>query len=218
MPRKNSKQQKSQSTSIARAVRPPPYQSVTKFTVRRRYVTTSSASGTVSGFTLCDSIGAVCTATNASIIGVAAAARIISVELWGAAASSTLSSSTVSISWNPGTNTAAQFGSNLEVSDTSTSSAIVPYIKSRPPKESAAAFWNARLLPNGTLNTGFLFQLSAPTGSFVDVVTEVCFLDAGKATALVATPITSGTAGSFAYVSLDGVAGTYNPVSVGFFT
>jgi len=168
--------------------------------------------------TLCDSFGLVCTGSNATAVSLIAAARLISVEIWGQTTTSS-TASTVSVEFNNGSNFNPTYGPGTEVSDSSTSSAYTPYVMAKPPKNSNAAFWQGRTNLSGSLNaTTVCYVNNSIAGGIVDVVAEVILHDNGKATPVTATVITTGTAGCLAYAPLDGIGGGVLPVGVGYFT
>jgi hypothetical protein len=202
---------------LQRGIRPIQFDPNTKFMSRRRFNSASALTATCSPQSICDANGLVCTATNSTAVGIASAVRIISVEIWGPPAS-TAGVSTVSIDWAPtGSAQFINFSAPTEISDTSTSAAYVPYVRARPPKGSAASFWQARTKSTGAVNTDLIFTINVPTGAVVDVLFEVVLADFGRSSAIPVTNITTGTNGAFAYACLDGVAGALQPTGVNFF-
>jgi len=162
---------------------------------------------------LCDAFGQFCTA-NSVARGIVAAARIISVEMWGQA-SATSTPSTVGVTWGSGTSALVNYGASMEASDTSTSTAYTPHVRVRPPKNSNAAFWQVRTVAGGALNTANVLTFeSSIAGSIIDIVCEVVLYDLAITSAVPSSPSGATVVGSFAYPPLDGGGGVLIPIGV----
>jgi hypothetical protein len=123
---------------------------------------------------------------------------------------------TVGVSFINSSTTQALYGAGTEASDTSTSSAYTPYVKAKPPRNSAAAFWAPRMSADtpGSFNLYPLVEIEGPSGSVLDIVMEVVFFDSSRTNTIAVTAISQGTAGAFAYPPLDGAGGILVPVGV----
>jgi len=95
------------------------------------------------------------------------------------------------------------FESNKEVSDSSTSSAYVPYVEARPPRGSSASFWQA---VGSNWSSEVFFDLALTDGSFIDLEIEYVQAD-GAASPTSSLAISGGSAGAVRYPSLDGYGG-----------
>lgn len=208
------------------SARPPSFDPNTRFVTRRRFQVAAGAGQiTVTASSIADAQGMVCRVANTTAVGIVAATKIRSVEVWGAmnanaSAPVLASSSTIELVW--GTDflaTQSAYAPGLAVSDTSTSVALPPHLKATPPRNSNAAFWQNRTTAAGGINNGVtMFTLIAPTGSILDIVCDCVLADQGKGSPLVTTAITSGALGAFAYYFLDGVTSQLTPVGVDTFT
>lgn len=205
--------------AVIAAIRPGRFDPNTRFIYRRRFeLSAANTEWTVTAGSLCNAYGMVCTATNSTAVGVVMAARLISVEIWGANTAGS-QTSTVSVEFNNGTALNPTYGPGTEVSDSSTSTAYTPYVKAKPPKRSNAAMWQGRTTLGGGVSTVTIFTINNTiAGGVVDVVCEVVLSDFGKASAIPASAISSGLAGAFAYAPLDGVGGGVLPVGADYFT
>ncbi len=140
MPKAKSKVNSSQSTA-----RPVQFDPNTRFVTRRRFqVAAGAAQINVTAQSLCDCQGMVCKTTNTTAVGIVAAVKVRSVEIWGAmnaaaSAPALASSSTIELVW--GVDFTAQqspYTPGLAVSDTSTSLSMPPHLKATPPRASNA--------------------------------------------------------------------------------
>jgi hypothetical protein len=119
--------------------------------------------------------------------------------MWGTTAAAG-SSSTVSVNWAN-----SNFGADIEVSDTSSSTAYPPYVTTSPPKGTEASWWHL------SSNTTALAYLNYPSGAIVDVDVELTLCDGDSPSTYA---IASGLAGVVYYLSLDLVSHTLTPVSL----
>ncbi len=145
--------------------------------------------------------GAMCTVANTTLKGIVNAVKLHSVEVWTPPASQG-AAATVSLQWNSGA-----FAPDVEVSDTTISTAMPAHIKTSPPPGSSASFW----MGESAANT--MFTLTAPTGSIIDV--DVTGVLADTQAALTSYTVAAGTLGAFYYLPLDGATDGYLPVSLG---
>lgn len=210
------------------ATRPPQYDANFRVTRKLRFKAKSS-SGIVpiSVATLCECFGLVCTATNATAVPVWGFIRVKKIECWASpdntqGAGTITQNSSAAIVW--GLQNAlgvANFGTNREVRDDSTSAAYPAHVVATPPRGSNASLWQSRLDQSGVRRTGAgntVFSVLPTTGCIVDVTVEMVAMDAGKSTAVPAIVITTGTAGAYAYANLDGIGGVFEPAGVDAFT
>jgi len=141
------------------------------------------------------------TTTNTTVTAFTGSVRVKRVEIW--AVGQTLGTAiTCSVLWAGTTNSA-----DVEVSDTSVSTAAPAHINSRPPRNSLASFWNIA-------GTQTLFSLVAPAGCIIDVEVEQTLFDddnGSNATVSVATAVV----GTVYYLSLDpNATHRYAPISL----
>jgi hypothetical protein len=157
----------------------------------QRYVTTGTGT-TLTAKNIAASFGSMCTVTNSTCTTLYDAVRVKRIKIWGTAAAA---SSTVSVEWSaasPGVNYA-----NVEVSDTSTSTAYPPFVSTAPPRESLASFWT------NAFSSVVLATLTLPNaGTIIDVEAELIISD--SATAAETTTVVTGVLGEVYYLPLDG--------------
>ncbi len=104
------------------------------------------------------------------------AVRLKSVEMWGIDDTTSNAFTTVAIQWL-GTN-----GAKSEV--TATGNSMRPaHLKSKPPQQSSAGFWNRA----GQNESTALFDLTGPQGTVVDIVIEFILVDGAGVKYLVTT-------------------------------
>lgn len=166
-----------------------------------RFTSSSGTPTTINVNSLLGAAGTMCTVANTTVSTFFESVRVGRVQIWTPPAAQG-SFATCSLEWFGGTS-----ANNLEVSDTSISTATPAYISSRPPRLSLAAFWQKPAALN-------LFQLTAPSGSIIDVDLELIMSD--DETTPATTAVASGTLGIVYYLALDSANGThiYTPVSL----
>jgi len=128
--------------------------------------------------------------------------RMNRIELWAPVASQG-SAATVSVLWySPTTN-----ASELEVSDTSMSTAMPAHLVAAPPVRSLASFWQTDL-------TTPLAYLTVPVGGVIDVYLDLVLEDG--ATTIQPSPLVlvGAIPGSTYYEPLDGRGGVFVPISL----
>lgn len=178
-------------------VRPPTFLPNPSFTRKIRFICNASGGYNVTPKAVANGCGVMCTSsTSASTL--ITAFKIRRVQIWGMSGSS---NQTVALTWF-GDQT-LNFESNKEFSDSSTSSAYVPYLNLVPPNHSSARDWQA---VGGSFSTGVIFALNCGNGSIIDLTLDVIVGD-GNASPTAATAITGGTAGVIKYGPLDGYGG-----------
>lgn len=190
---------------VAACLRPPAFLPNPHFTRKVRFGCSSTGGYNVTPKACGNAIGVMCTSTT-SASTLITAFRLKRVQIWGVAAQSGITN-TVALTWF-GDQT-LNFESNREVSDSSTSTAYVPYIDATPPKRSSAADWQA---VGGSLSSAVLFSINLPSGSIIDCTFEVVLAD-GAASPTAATAISGGTAGTIKYGPLDGYGGGQLPAT-----
>jgi hypothetical protein len=131
--------------------------------------------------------------------------KINLVEAWTTSSAAGFGS-TITLLWGDSTQGAAN--NNLEVSDTTVSSAFPAHIMTSPPRGSNASFWQ-----NGQASVN-LFEITYSAGSVVDVHVTGILLDGSAG---VGGPLTlvGATVGAIYYEPLDGRAtGLLDPVAL----
>ncbi len=120
------------------------------------------------------------------------ALKVRSVELWAAPAALG-AGATVSVNWFGASNSP-----NLEVSDTSLSTSTNAHIRSMPPVNSTASFWQ-----RASVSTN-MFTLVLPAGGICDL--EVDMILADQDVALVTGAVATAVVGTVYYLALDHIA------------
>jgi len=176
----------------------------TTFTKKFRY---AAYDGSTPGVTF--KVGSLLTlllmATSATAsFGIIQSARIKEIELWGANGGSG-TPSTIYVQWAPAAENACQ----IQASDTSLSVDYPAHVRSRPPKGSAAEFWQ------GTPQIAdemFSIGQGGCSSYAVDLTVELVLSNGGIG---IATTVSGATAGAIYFPSLDAYNGTgyYPPVS-----
>ena len=196
MPRRNKQRAK------VRRLNPP--QIPTNVAVRHiyRFRSTSATTTVIQDTNLCDIGGAMCTVVNTALRPLALTVKVHSVAIWAPPASQG-AAATCSIAWTSlGGNTYLQ---EIEVSDTTVSTAVPAHVHAKPPPGSGASVWLGR----GGVS---IFWLTAPVGSVIDVdCTHVLNDTVDLGTAL---GVAAGNLGQLYWPPLDGVTDVYLPVSL----
>jgi hypothetical protein len=186
-------------------MRPPQFLANPTHSRRIRFGCIASGGYNVTPKAVGNAIGVMCTSSTQAYT-IATAFRVKRIQIWGAPL--TTNSNTIALTWF-GDQT-LNFESNREVSDSSTSSAYVPYIDVAPPKRSSAADWQA---VGGSFSTGVLFAVNlGSTGCIIDITLEYVQAD-GNASPTSGTVISGGTAGVVKYGPLDGYGGGQLPAT-----
>lgn len=184
-------------------LRPPTFLPNPAFSRKIRFACNASGGYNVTPKAIGNAIGVMCTSsTSASTL--VTAFKIKRIQIWGVSGTS---NQTISLTWF-GDQT-LNFESNKEFSDSSTSTAYVPYLNLVPPNHSSARDWQA---VGGSFSTGVIFALNCGNGSIIDLTLDVIVGD-GNASPTAATAITGGTAGVIKYGPLDGYGGGSLPAT-----
>ncbi len=182
--------------------KPPSIKSNIYFTHRFRY---AAVSGAGTGVTVADLLLAIAVKiTTTSASSVIQAFRIKSLELWSNVQGT--GNATVSVLWNSSTTNASE----MEISDSTTSSAVPAHIHTAPPRNGQASFWQGT--NNPTIN---LFSVQANTlNTVMDLVLDVVLADGNTSvtenTPTAAQPV--GTVVSFGIPS--NTTTVFSPVSL----
>jgi hypothetical protein len=180
---------------------PPQFNSNIKHNHRFRFLgITSTFSGVISPKMMLSATGVIATVTNTTAALIHFSGRIKSIEMWCPPASQG-AAATCSVEWVGGNNSP-----NVEVSDTSVSVSKPAHLKSKPPFNSLAAFWQINS------NTSALFTLLCPVGTIIDLVLDLVFNDQDATTV---TTVTTGVLSTIYYLALDhGTSDKLVPVSL----
>jgi hypothetical protein len=180
---------------------PPQIENTLKIKSRIRYVSGSDSIVSVSVADLIGSFGGTCTVTNSIFKPWASSCRIIKVEAWPSA--STTTEQSANLSWNSGVSGLNRDSEkSKDVPGGVTTSGKVTF---RPPKKSVASDWMAASI--GSTN---VMTLTCNTVTLLDVTAE--FTLANQFTSGTQT-IATGTLGSIYYLPLDGASShIYFPV------
>jgi hypothetical protein len=179
-----------------RDIRPPQISSNPRMRHKFRFAAGSSGAGTynITNNDILLAAGGIGTSTNSTITAIFGSFKILAVEAWAMAGSS--SAATVGINWNG----SPVFVSNGETSDTSVSPAYPAHFLARPPKESNASFWQ-------TGSSGTLFILYIPNDTVIDVLMDLVMTD--QLDVVTVTAVSSVVVGNQYFLALDG-AGSNN--------
>jgi hypothetical protein len=120
-----------------------------------------------------------------------AGVKLRALDIWGASA---LADASITLQWK------SEYGPTKVLNDASSSTAYIPHISSKPPKESLAAAWSTV----GSNESTVLFSLNLTSDSIVDVHITAVFGNAfvGE-TAGTTIAIAAGTAGNIGMPALD---------------
>jgi len=180
---------------------PPQLNSNIQYSHRFRFLSGTGNSTSITIQRLISMCGVIATTTTTGSAWVGSL-RVREVEIWSPP-SAQGQAVTCSLEWVAGLGSAG----TQEVSDTSMSVARPAHIRTRPPRNSLASFWN-----NGG-NNPQMFVLVAPTGSIVDVTVDLVMFD-DEITAPTVVTLTAATVGNVYYMPLDGHGGSFVPVSL----
>jgi len=174
------------------AIRPPQISANPRMRHKFRFGAGSSGAGTyvITNNDLILACGGICTVANSTITAIFSSFKILFVEAWAQAGAAP---ATIILNWN-GT---PVFVANAESSDTSVSPAYPAHIRSVPPKESNASFWQ-------TASSGSLFVLTVPNDTVIDVLVDLIMSDQQDVDTV--TGVSTATLGSQYFLALDGAA------------
>lgn len=185
---------------------PPQFNAHAKYTRTFRYTSLSGAVLPISSQDILQSAGCVA-ATTTSAYPIYNSLRIRKISIWtpppsqGAAA-------TCTVAWANPTGSGSVNSPAIEVSDTSVSTAQPATLVTRPPKLSIPSFWQQT-------STLVLCNITAPTGSIIDLCVDLIHCDGLLYDNNVPVTIIGGTVGLTYYFALDGEASKeYTPVAL----
>jgi hypothetical protein len=183
--------------------KPPQFSSNIVATHKFRFTSFSGSKVAITVGDILGAIGGIGTSAT-TVASIASAFQIQNIQIWAPPASQG-SVATVQLEWAGSTNSP-----NVAVSDTSSSVTTPARVSSRPPKNSQASFWQ-----NINISTAFLFQLTAPTGSIIDLTVRfVVNNDENVGTAFITTVTTAVLNVSY-FLALDGPAtNQFRPVAL----
>jgi len=130
-----------------------------------RYAASASFSEPITNNNVLGALGGIGTVVNSTITNFFGSFRINRIRIWGASTGALVSS--VSVTFFSAVGNAA---TNMEFSDSSTSSAEPPYLQCAPPKGSQASFWNSS-------SASTLFTVVSSTPCIVDLDVSAVFAD-----------------------------------------
>lgn len=130
-----------------------------------RYAASAAFNVTVTNNGMLGALGGIGTTTNSTITNFFGSFKIHKFRIWGASTGALVSS--VSITFFSGVGSAP---TNMEFSDSSTSSAEPPYLQCAPPKGSQASFWNGS-------SASILFTIVSSTPCILDMDVSAIFAD-----------------------------------------
>jgi len=177
-----------QQSQMARQFHPPQDRGLVQFSHKFRYASTGVTNLAVGTTQLINAL-AVGKVVNTSVSSIFYAVKIKSIEIWAPPASQG-SSAFTSILWIGGAS-----GTDINVNDMSMSTAEPAHVLTRPPKGSSASFWT-----NADNLITSLFQITAPSGSVVDIVMD-CIVASDQFQTT--TSVTTATVGAIYGLYLD---------------
>jgi len=184
-----------------RRVAPPQFLSNVSFGHSYRFTSTNSTATALTGTSILCAAGTMGTVVNNTVTSFFLSFKIKKVEIWTPPASQG-AAATCSVDWTGSEN----FSATREVSDTTVSVDRPAYVASRPPAQSAAAFWQGP-------GTATICTITAPTGSIIDLHLSLILSDGDVAAAT--TAVTTASVGGVYYMSLDpNATHHYTPVSL----
>lgn len=167
---------------------------------RYRFRATAAFSGAISQLQVLSSLGTMGTVANTTVAHLFKSFRLKNIEIW-APPPSQGATVTTSVEWLGVGNSP-----NLEVSDTHVSVSRPAYLKTAPPPQSLASFWQISAGAN-------LFNLVAPVGAIIDISYEMIMVDQTSASTTVGAATV--TLGQVYYLALDhGTSDLLVPVSL----
>jgi len=184
-----------------RRVAPPQFLSNVSFGHTYRFTSTNATATALTGTSILCAAGSMGTVVNTTVTSFFLSFKIKKIEIWTPPASQG-AAATCSVDWTGSEN----FSATREVSDTTVSVDRPAYVSTRPPAQSAAAFWQGP-------GTATLCTLIAPTGSIVDIQLALILSDGDVAAAT--TAVATCSVGGTYYLSLDpNATHRYVPVSL----
>jgi len=179
---------------------PPMISSNVRLSHRFRFVSTSGTATAITPTSLLGAAGTVGVIINSFVACINESVKLRSVEIWSPPAAQG-GNATCSVDWVGFNNSP-----NVEVSDTTVSVAQPAHVRTAPPAQSLAAFW--QVAGSGTLCT-----ITAPTGSIIDVNLDLILSD--DESALTTIAVTTDAVSVMYYLSLDpNATHRFTPVSL----
>jgi hypothetical protein len=167
-----------------------------------RFTSTSATATAITPTSLLGAAGTVCNTGNTAVACIFQSVKVNKLRMW-APPPAQGSVATCSVEW---IGSVASQISNLEVSDSSNSTATPAIVSCRPPRQSLASFWQQP-------GTNTLFTLTAPVGTIIDVSLSLIMQD--DDVGVPGIGIATGTSGLIYFLSLDpNATHHYVPVSL----
>jgi len=205
MPRNKSrgKQQRSQDTYESRMTQVPRIPTIqTNPIIRHTYRYTAASGGQnirITGESLRNAAGAICTVVNSNLTGIAQACRLKRIRIWGpVVAASPIVPVTVSVRWMGAQGVQGLFSDAAEPSDTSVNPMVPAYLDVVPPRGTDASMW-FKSVPSGAVRD--LLTIGCPAGSIVDVTAEWVLADGQFGDGYA---VSTGVLGTMYFPPLDG--------------
>lgn len=167
-----------------------------------RYISATGSQTTIYSGDLIAACGNIAVLTT-SLYAIAATVKLRSIRIWTPPASQG-STATCSVNWFGGPQSP-----NTAISDTTISVTVPAKISTRPPPKSLASFWVTEATSTD------LFDITAPSGSVIDVSLSFIFTDSIVGTSVNST-VVGKSIGQIYYAGLDGTfsSSTFKPVSL----
>lgn len=183
-------------------LKPPQLRVNPKVTHSFRYVSATGSQTVIYSGDLIAACGNIAVLTT-SLYAIAATAKLNSIRIWSPPASQG-SNVTCSVNWFGGPQSP-----NVNVSDTTVSVTAPAQIFTKPPRMSLASFWVTEATSTD------LFDITAPSGSIIDVSISFIFTDSVVGTSVNST-VSGKSVGQIYYAGLDGTfsSSTFKPVSL----
>jgi len=181
---------------------PPQITSNIMYKHRYRFTSSSGTATSITCLSAAGAVGGICTVVNSSLETWSGSVKIDEIEIWTPPASQG-AAATCSVNW------VSNFVStnNQEVSDTTVSVGKPAHVCTRPPPMSISSFWQS------ASSTSTLCQITAPSGSIIDVVISSIISDDDTGPNPIA--IGAGVLGNVYYLSLDpNATHRFTPISL----
>lgn len=171
-------------------VNPPMFRSNIVHRHKFRFAASAAFTKTLTGNAMLGAAGCMGTVVNTSVVLFHTAVKVRSIEMWATPAALG-GTATVSVNWLGGNNSP-----NIEVSDTTLSTATNAHVLAIPPVSSLAKFWqNVNVAP---IN---ICTLVGPAGTIVDVDCDLILGDQDATLLVVA--VATAALGQIYYLALD---------------
>jgi hypothetical protein len=175
-------------------VRPPQLRTYPQLTHTYRFFANSPVTNVeITNDLLFGAAGGICTVANSAVTCIFGCLRIRRVEIWAPLLSS--GTNEVEILWG---NQSTLNSNPVRVTDVSVSTAFPAHIRTSPPRNSTASFWQNIGISGGVP----MFHLSCSTGAYIDVTLDlIMWNNEGSG---FSTNVGVGVLGDIYYMSLDG--------------